>query len=138
MSDTTTTLDNATTTTAESRYVQYCKENNVTLLQGFVRNDLNALVRRVTERDEVKLGEFVQWCIAVGVNASNLTDDNGNPMRYDLTLLTPRPRKQRETVADMRKQLAAMQAELAALRAAPHIPTPPTVMADAHGAIIAK
>jgi len=69
----------------QSHYSTFTRENNVTLVQSFIHNDLKAMVGDIMSADDVKLGAFIEWSIAIGVNKAN--ELAGRVERFDETRL---------------------------------------------------
>ena len=112
-------------------------------ISGWVQSDLGDMLETLLKRDNLKIGDWLPWAIAVGINESGLKDANGDPLKYDLTKLQPLVRKPREKVSDLREQLrqtqllmAQMMAQLNAERNPQLPPTPPTQRADTNGNIV--
>jgi hypothetical protein len=75
------------------------------------------MVSHIMERDDVKLGAFVEWAIAIGVNKSNEIEND--PARFDETKLfyANRTRKSsRDTIKSLKDQLAEAQALIESLK----------------------
>jgi hypothetical protein len=68
-----------------SHYSRFTAENNVTLVQSFVNNELRDMIGTIMQRDDVKLGAFVEWACAIGVNEAN--KEAGIDERFDVMKL---------------------------------------------------
>ena len=92
-----------------SHYSTFTRDNNVTLVQSFVNNELREMVAQIMERDDVKLGAFVEWAIAIGVNESN--KQANDDARFDVMKLhyaTHRRASSRVTINTLRNENATL------------------------------